>query len=194
MNNNEKIQKINVLYLLAFIFVPMMIISAASAIAFFALPENIGPFVPVVIVIVCVFWWSMGGKIVHKQQQKRLEKQLDEQGFHRNQTFNSRNCTVIVDRNTGMMALLFTWNPFHPYVLPASRISKVWVDNGKSGVGFTEGSSQVSFLFTIDSVTIRVYTFTSNKRWKMSDNYIVTGISKADTMAEILEEARKRSV
>ena len=190
--NNEKIRKTNPLYLLAFILAPIVIGGAVLAIDFLMLPQNIGPIVSILVFAAAVAWWSYGAKAILKKQQKKLEKQLDEQGFRRNQTFNSKGCVVIVDMNTGMMALLFTWNPFHPYILPASRISKVWVDDGRSGSGIMEGSSQVSFLFTIDGVTIRVYTFTSNKRWKMTDNYILTGISKADMMAEVLENARKR--
>ena len=190
--NNEKIKKTNLLYLLIFIIAPIVIGGAVLAIDVLMLPQNIGPVVSILVFAAAVAWWSYGAKAILKKQQKKLEKQLDEQGFRRNQTFNSKGCVVIVDVNTGMMALLFTWNPFHPYVLSASRISKVWVDDGRSGKGITEGSSQVSFLFTIDGVTIRVYTFTSNKRWKMTDNYILTGISKADMMAEVLENARKR--
>ena len=61
-------------------------------------------------------------------------------------------------------------------------------------MGPLAGSSRVSFLFTIDGVRIRVNTFTSNKRWRMDSDYILTGISKADMMAEVLEEAKGRSV
>ena len=40
---------------------------------------------------------------------------------------------------------------------------------------------------------IRVDTFTSNKRWRMDSDYILTGISKADVMVEVLEQAKQRS-
>ena len=53
-----------------------------------------------------------------------------------------------------------------------------------------EGSSRVSFLFNVDDVKIRVNTFTSNQRFRMDSDYILTGISKADLMVKILEEAR----
>ncbi len=66
----------------------------------------------------------------------------------------------------------------------------VKVDDGKHGSGFMEGSSQVSFLFTVDDVRVRVYTFRSNQRFRMDDKYILTGISKADVMLKSLNEAR----
>ncbi len=122
-----------------------------------------------------------------------LEKKLDETGFTRNQTFDGKGVEVIVDTKKGQIALQFFWNPFESYILPASRIGKVWVDDGKSGAGIMAGSSRVSFLFTIDEVKIRVNTFTSNQRWRMDSNYILTGISKADMMIEILENAKKKS-
>ena len=56
-----------------------------------------------------------------------------------------------------------------------------------------EGSSRVSFLFNIDDVKIRVNTFTSNQRWRMDSDYILTGISKADMMVEVIETARSNS-
>lgn len=59
--------------------------------------------------------------------------------------------------------------------------------------GILEGSSRVSFLFIIDGVQIRVNTFTSNQRWRMDSDYILTGISKADMMVEILNTARDKA-
>ena len=115
-------------------------------------------------------------------------------GFLPNHTFDSDICTVVVDVEHGKIALIFFWNPFQNYVLPASRISKIWTDDGKTGMGPLTGSSRVSFLFTVDDIRIRVNTFTSNKRWRMDSDYILTGISKADMMAGVLTEAKERSV
>ena len=120
-------------------------------------------------------------------------QELEGSGFTPNHTFDSDGCTVVVDIVRGKIAMLFFWNPFQSYVLPASRISKIWTDDGKTGVGPLTGSSRVSFLFTVDNIRIRVNTFTSNKRWRMDSDYILTGISKADMMAEALEEAKERS-
>ena len=115
--------------------------------------------------------------------------ELDAQGFVRNHTFNADGCTVAVDLKAGKIAVLFRWNPGKVYVRPAGSITKVWVDDGRGGAGFLEGSSRVSFLFTVEGMTIRVNTFTSNKRWKMDSDYILTGISKADLMVEALQAA-----
>ena len=138
-----------------------------------------------------VAWWIFGGKIIFKRNKKRLEKMFKEQGFVQNNTFYGDGAEVIVDINAGKIGLQFFWNPSESYIIPAKRIGKAWVEDGKGGVGFMEGSSCVSFLFTIDDVKVRVYTFKSNQRFKMNSNYILTGISKADKMVNVLETARQ---
>lgn len=56
-----------------------------------------------------------------------------------------------------------------------------------------EGSSYVRFCFTIGNKKFKVYTFTSNQRHRMDSNYILDGISKADLMVKVLEEAKNRA-
>lgn len=191
---SKKIQKINVLYLLAYIFVPIAICAICFLISYLFFP--IGNMAVILLMgpsTLSLLWWIFGGKLIYKQKQKKMEKELDQKGFVRNHTFQSDGCVVMVDVAHGGIALLFFWNPFQPFILPANRISKVWVDDGRGGKGFMEGSSRVSFLFQVDGVKIRVNTFTSNKRWRMDSDYILTGISKADVMAEVLETARKQA-
>lgn len=53
-----------------------------------------------------------------------------------------------------------------------------------------EGSQRVRFCFILDGVRINVNTFISNTRYKMTDNYILDGISKADLMVEVLNDAK----
>lgn len=192
--SDKRIHKFSAIYLLVYICLPAAIVANVGYGAVIQLPQKTGLIRAAVVFLVCVIWWYVGHKAIHSLGRRALERELDAQGFVRNQTFNSRGGTVIVDVNTGMIALLFTWNPLCSYILPASRISKVWVEDGRRGRDFREGSSKVSFLFTIDRVTVRTYTFTSNKRWKMDSDNILTAISKADMMAEVLENARKLSV
>lgn len=188
---NKKIKKINVLYLLGYIFVPIIVIAICIVISS-NLPkeENISNILIMGSILLSIAWWISGGKIVFKKNQKRLEKMFKEQGFVQNNTFYGDGAEVIVDVNAGKIGLQFFWNPSESYIISAKRIEKAWVEDGKSGAGFMEGSSCVSFLFTIDNVKVRVYTFKSNQRFKMNSNYILTGISKADKMVNVLENAR----
>lgn len=193
--NNEPVKKINVPYLLSYIFIPALITAlcfwlgytffhdgGTGAVILFMVPPALS-----------LLWWIFGGKLIFKGKRKKLLKELEHSGFRPNHTFDSDICTVIVDIEHGKLALIFFWNPFQNYILPASRITKIWTDDGKSGAGFMTGSSRVSFLFTVDNIRIRVNTFTSNKRWRMDSEYILTGISKADMMANVLTEAKERS-
>ncbi|MCI8466195.1 MAG: hypothetical protein HFI63_10165 [Lachnospiraceae bacterium] len=188
----KKVKRYNVVYLLAYIFVPAVITAVCFLIAYQT--SAIGPMAVILIMgssFLSVLWWIFAGRVIFKSKKKKLERTLDESGFVRNHTFYSSGCMVVVDVVHGSIALQFFWNPSESYVLPAGRISKTWVDDGRGGKGFLEGSSRVGFLFVVDGVKIRVDTFTSNKRWRMDSEYIVTGINKANMMVEALEEARR---
>jgi len=188
---NEKVKKINILYLLGYIFLPMVICTICFTTSYLFFPEGT---MAVILIMVPSFtsvaWWIFGGRFIYNHNRKKLEKELDEKGFKRNQTFYGSGNMVIVDTENYKIAMLFFWNPFESYVLPTNRISKAWTDDGKSGAGILAGSSRVSFLFIIDEVKVRVNTFTSNQRWRMDSDYILTGISKADMMVEILNKAK----
>ena len=63
------------------------------------------------------------------------------------------------------------------------------MDDGSGGPGFLNGTSRVSFVFLVDGVKIRVNTFISNRRWRLESDNVLTGISKADVMVEVLNAA-----
>lgn len=193
----EKIQKINILYLLGYIFIPAIICALGYTLCYFCFRDGgtgavLTTMVPT---IAAVVWWIFGGSLIFKQKTKELEKRFEAEGYRRNQTFYGRGQTVVLDVEKGMMGVVFFWNPFQNYILPASRISRAWTDDGRGGAGFMEGSSRVSSIFTIDQkIDVRVNTFMSNQRWRMDDKRILTGISKADLMVKNIEEAKKNSL
>lgn len=185
METVEKMQKINPLYLILNIFGPVAVMVLAVALGVM-LPEQVGLILSILGVGLAVAWWGFLGRKFYDKTKGRTLAGLEETGFVPNHTFNADGCTVVVDLVHAQVALLFRWNPTKAYVRPASALSNVCVDDGRGGAGFLEGSSRVSFLFTVDGMKIRVNTFTSNKRWRMDSDYILTGISKADLMAETL--------
>ncbi|MCI8961925.1 MAG: hypothetical protein HFJ18_03265 [Clostridia bacterium] len=190
----EQIKKIDALYLFTYIFIPVAVCAICYIISALFFPKgNMAVILLMGPTIISIVWWIFGGKILFKQKQKKMEAELEQNGFNRSQTFYADGSTVVVDTENGKIAILFFWNPFKKYILPANCITKTWVDDGKGGSGFMEGSSRVSFLFNIDDVKIRVNTFTSNQRWRMDSDYILTGISKADMMVEVIEKARSNS-
>ena len=190
----EKIKKTNIIYLLGYIFIPMLICAIGFLMSYLYFPKGNGAVICLMgIPALSIIWWIFGGSIIFKNKTKKFETELDSQGFRREQTFYGRGQTVIIDVENGKIGLIFFLNPFKTYIFPASRIEKAWVDDGKGGMGIMEGSSCVSFLFIVDGIKIRVYTFTSNQRFRMDSNYILTGISKADMMVKIIEEARTKA-
>lgn len=192
---NEKIKKVNIMYLLGYILIPIVICAICFTIGVFFFPKG----TMAVILFLCpsflaIMWWVFGGKILYKKKRKEFEKKLDATGFKRNQTFYADGSMIVVDIENGKIGYLSFWNPQKSYVIPASRVTNIWVDNGKSGAGILAGSSRVSFLFIVDDVKVRINTFVSNQRWRMDSDYILTGISKADMMAKVLEEAKNNSL
>ncbi len=187
---NKKVKKINMMYLLGYILGPIILCAICYLIGYNFFPKGtMAVILFMVPTFAAVIWWSFGGTILFKQKRKKFEKELDNAKFNRNHTFYGKGNTVIVDES-GKIGLIFFWNPFETYVLPAKSITKAWVDDGRMGSGFMEGSSRVSFLFIVDGVKVRVNTFTSNQRFRMDSNYILTGISKADMMVEVLNKAK----
>jgi len=187
----KKVKKINVGYLLAYIFIPIIICAICFGISAMFFPK--GNMAVILIMgpsFLSIAWWIFGGTFIYKQAQKKLIKELDESGFQRNHTFYGSGNMVTIDVENGKIALLFFWNPFQKFVIPIDCVGKAWVDDGKCGSGFMAGSSRVSFLFEVDDIKIRINTFTSNQRWRMDSEYILTGISKADMMVEVLNNAR----
>lgn len=191
-----QIKKVNVLYLILYIFLPIVFTAVCFLLSILFFPKGTGAVILIMGPIMISFiWWVVGGKTIFSNTFKKFETELDQQGFVRNHTFRSNGCNVIVDVVNGGITVLFFWNPFDKYVLPASRITRIWVEDGKTGSGILEGSSRVSFLMEIDGrIKIRVNTFTSNKVWRMDSDYILTGISKADMMAQALQTAKNKSM
>lgn len=194
MQENERLKKSNLGYILMYFVIPIIVIAicygtmaVTGVIGNMAVALAFGP------IIFAILWWVLLGKPLYNAQTRKMERELDSAGFRRNQTFTADGCVVIVDQTSGKLAILFRWNPFHYYVFPADRITKTWVDDGKTGAGIFAGSGRVSFLFVVDGIKVRVNTFTSNRRWTMDHEYILEGISKADLMVEILNEAREVS-
>lgn len=182
----QKIQKVNPLYLLGNIFIPIMAIVLVSALGVVLIPNSgVASIIIAVVFFAAIIWWSIGiGKMYEKKRDAKL-KELDGKGFVRNHTFNADGCTVAVDVVHGNIAMVFKWNPSQCFVVPANQISKMWVDDGKT----MGGTSRVSFLFIVDGTKIRVNTFTSNKIWSMKSDYVLEALSKADMMIETLKKA-----
>lgn len=191
METNEKIKRFNPLYAVGFIVIPIAVMLILTTISVTLIKNpGVGNIVSILGAAFVVLWFSVLGRVFYKSRVKQFEKELDDMGFKRNQTFNGKGETVIVDVAGGKVAVIFYWNPFKKYIVSASKVEKAWVDDGRTGSGMFEGSQRVRFCLILDGVRFNVNTFISNTRYKMTDNYILDGISKADLMVEVLKEAK----
>lgn len=188
----EKIKKIDPVYLLFCILLPFVVLIGMVALGvclYDYVPEQVGMVLSFVGVGFFFLWWAYLNRKIYTVRRDKTLAELKATGFTANQTFNADGCTLAVDLDQGKIALVFRWNPKKAYVRAASDLTELRVDDGRGGAGFMEGSSRVSFLFRVEGMKIRVNTFTSNKRWRMDSDYILTGISKADVMVEALSAA-----
>lgn len=195
MEEQVKVKRVNILYMLGYIVGPIILLFllAFLSVTMFKGNDKIGTILSIIAFALVMGWYCWFAPRLYRKLVKKFESELDAEGFVRNQTFTSKNMTVIVDTVNGRIAMIFYWNPFKKYVFSAKQIDKAWVDDGRGGSGFMEGSSYVRFCFTIGNKKFKVYTFTSNQRHRMDSNYILDGISKADLMVKVLEEAKNRA-
>lgn len=193
--NEKPVKKVNVAYLLATILIPIVLIAALGFVGytFFRDGGNGAVICFMAPTLLSIAWWILGPTFIWRSAKKKMTQQLDEQGFTRNHTFYGSNQTVSVDLNQGKIALLLFWNPSKLYVLPASRVTRAWTEDGAGGSGILRGTSRVRFGFLVDDVTVKVNTFTSNQRWKLDDPKILEAISKADMMVKVLGVAKERA-
>lgn len=191
----EKMKKIDPVYMLVNILLPFVVLIATVALGVLLydyVPEQVGLVLSILGVGFFALWWAYLGRKLYELRREKTLAALRAGGFSPSHIFNADGCTLAVDLERGEIALVFRWNPKKAYVRPAGAISELRVDDGRGGAGFLEGSSRVSFVFRVEDAKIRVNTFSSNKRWRMDSDYILTGISKADVMVEALTAAGAR--
>lgn len=194
--SNGPVRKFNPVYLLAYIFVPMIISSLCIWLAVICFPHGGtgAAILSMTPTLLSIAWWIGGGRFLYKRAKKRMENLLKEKGIQAKHVFYSRGWSIFADVAQGQVGLVSFWNPTKLFLIPASRLEKIWVDDGIGGVGIFKGSGRVSFLLQVDNANVRVDTFISNKRMVPNDSHVLDGISKADTWKEILEAAKSQSV
>lgn len=183
----QKIKKVNIVYAILVFLIPLIIVIGLLAASIQLIEGDAGIALWSVGIIGGILWFIIGPDQIYKKKKEKKMKELDASGFVRNHTFNADGCTVAVDVAHGKIAVVFKWNPGKCFVVPANRITNVWVDDGK----MLGGTRRVSFLFIVDGVKVRVNTFTSNRTWSMKSNYVLEALSKADMMIERLQAAYK---
>lgn len=107
---------------------------------------------------------------------------------------NGNICAIIVDLEQNQIGLVFFWNPFENFILPAKNISKVWVDDCKRGfgIGCTE---RVCCRLIVDElrVSLIIPVNLGNRMLPMSHPKVRIAVSKAEHMVAIINQARYSS-
>lgn len=150
--------------------------------------QNAGVAAPLFIIgLVGLFGYLLGHKMIFKATQLKMKKQLETMEI--DQVFYGKASIVAIDQTNDKIVLTFAYNPFKIYTLPLSSITRAYTKDYKSGSGIFEGTMQVAFLFEIDSQTVKINTLTAHRqKLRMDSEEVLTGISKADAMVEILTD------
>ncbi len=151
------------------------------------------PYIGLVVTFSFMGYYYFKRAILKSFFSKKGQAALDAAGFTANQTFFASSSILYVDINKAQIAVLYYAYPTVQF-FPASAMTNIMVNDYKSGSGFMEGSNRVSFEFMIGDTKMKFFTFTSNKRFKMDSNQILTGISKADSVVGMLDAAKAQSV
>ena len=181
----QKIKKVSWVYAISVFLIPLIIMIGLLVASIKLIENEVGIVLWTVGIIGGILWFIIGPDQIYRKKRDKKMQALDASGFVRNHTFNADGCTVAVDVVHGNIAMVFKWNPGTCFVVPATRISNIWVDDGK----MMGGTRRVSFLFIVDGVKVRVNTFTSNRTWSMKSNYVLEALSKADMMIERFQAA-----
>lgn len=135
--------------------------------------------------IVLIFSFIFSISIFFKITCKKMDKQLENMNI--DQIFYGNGSKIAIDQTNNKIVLNFKCNPFKIYVMSLTKVVKAKTNDYKSGKGIFEGTMRVAFEFWIDEQKITINTFRSQgQKFKMDSSEVLTGISKADDMVEIL--------
>lgn len=142
--------------------------------------------------MVGAIYMGLSGLITGKLVEKTIAKNVEKHNFQNCSTFTSSNAIIKIDQVTGRIAYVARQNPFDFQIVSAKDIDRIKSDYVKGTFG---GTNYVYFEFYYKGKRYRMPTFTSTRQmYSLKSNEVLTGISKADAFAEILQNAKNAAV
>ena len=142
-----------------------------------------------------IFSFFFGNNIVGKIAKKTLQAGIEKENMQNFSTFvNEGSFTlgsvICIDEETGKIGYVSYLNPKEFQLLSAANITDIKSSYVKGPLG---GTSYVYFEFFYNKQKVRIPTFTSNNTYSLESSEVLEGISKADTFAEILTNAKNQA-
>ena len=144
------------------------------------LPIAMAVLVPIYIACVNLLTWPIA--------KRTMEKNAKEQGFVRYSAFINKDAFTLgsairIDVDTGRVAYVSFQNPFVFQLMQAEDLTNV-----KSGYlrGMLDTTRYVYFQFQYKNKLVRIPTFTSRRMEFVSSPLVQEGISKADSMRDLM--------
>lgn len=127
---------------------------------------------------------------VLKKMAKKTMKGLDEMNFAAAGTFYAGNVTIKIDVLHGKIAYVSALNPKALQIISAAQIENICSDYQKGPFG---GTGYVYFQFHCNGKKVRIPTFVSRQMYSLKSEAVMTAISKADTYAGYLKQAKENA-
>ncbi len=147
---------------------------------------------PVFFFLLLLFSCFFGNSIIGGIAKKTLKSGAENECMLKYSTFVNEGSFTLgsiigIDEETGKIGYVSYLNPKEFQLIPAKEITDIKSSFVKGPLG---GTSYVYFEFYYNKKRVRIPTFTSNNTYSLESSEVLEGISKADTFAEILTNAK----
>lgn len=116
---------------------------------------------------------------------KRTAKKINDMDFEISGDFSTRTGRLYIDVPHGQIAFISSYNPFIIQVFSAECLNDIDVKANMNGI---------RFYFSINNKKIRMDTLLTNRMINLKSDIALTAISKADTFANLLKQAKQSAL
>lgn len=179
-------KKKNILYMAAWAAAAVLLVVLALAL-FLATGSDIMLLVCTAIFMADIFCIPMLKTKVMQKKAAQLAKD-----FPRQLTFEAHDGIFYFDSEKGRAAVVWRNNPFSLQTIDLTKVSGIEVKDGRQ----FRGTMRVWCQFLLNGEKIRIHTLwvSGNRQLGMQHPKVVSAISKAEQLAEVLTEARAKAL
>lgn len=179
-------KKKNILYMAAWAAAAVLLVVLALAL-FLATGSDIMLLVCTAIFMADIFCIPMLKTKVMQKKAAQLAKD-----FPRQLTFEAHDGIFYFDSEKGRAAVVWRNNPFSLQTIDLTKVSGIEVKDGRQ----FRGTMRVWCQFLLNGEKIRIHTLwvSGNRQLGMQHPKVVSAISKAEQLAEVLSEARAKAL
>lgn len=126
-------KKVNIPYLLTYILVAILLCFSSMLIVIAgAISNDDSVLIPGVLCALLMILWLVLVPIIAPSVFKKMAySRLAKNGFNIEKVYKAYTYSLVMDITGGRVAMIYSFNPTTPYVFPAKKIQKIWIDEKK---------------------------------------------------------------